>query len=87
MFCTEMHGDFLKWIVMREIHRGATLYFFVSSFIHTIVILSELVLSFVEMKANENVLHRAARRFLALDCDERVGKGKRDKEIFLLERI
>ena len=23
------------------------------------------------MKANENVLHRAARRFLALDCDER----------------
>ena len=31
MFCTELHGDFLKWIVMREIHRGATLYFFVSS--------------------------------------------------------
>ena len=30
------------------------------------------------MKANENVLHRAARRFLALDCDERVGKGKGD---------
>ena len=40
-------------------------------FLHTIFTLSELVLSFVEMKANENVLHRAARRFLALDCDER----------------
>ena len=38
---------------------------------YSIVTLSELVLSFVEMKANENVLHRAARRFLALDCDER----------------
>ena len=31
MFYTELHGDFLHWIVMREIHRGATLYFFVSS--------------------------------------------------------
>ena len=40
-------------------------------FLHTIFTLSELVLSFVEMKANENVLHRDSRRFLEVDCDER----------------
>ena len=85
MFCTEMHGDFLKWIVMREIHRGATLYFFVSSFTHTIVILSELVLSFVEMKANGNSfcteIHGDFLKWIVMRELEK-GKG-----IFLMEMI
>ena len=73
MFCTELHGDFLKWIVMREIHRGATLYFFVSSLkFYSHDCHPERSRRLMKMFYTE--LHRG---FLALDCVERVGKGKR----------
>ena len=59
---------------MREIHRGATLYFFVSSLkFYSHDCHPERSRRLMKMFYTE--LHRG---FLALDCVERVGKGKGD---------
>ena len=66
MFYTEMHGVFLKWIVLREMHGGVSL-FLVSSF------------RFYwhdchperSRRLMKIVLHRDARSFFEVDCVER----------------
>ena len=63
---TEFHGVFLMWIVLRELYRGAALFF---CFKFQVQSLWLMVLS-CRTKSRE-VLHRVARSFFEVVCVER----------------